>query len=404
LVAESTCKDCVFKKSCWDKDFLSTYGVFSRLFSDYESSGHIDESCLEPAFLKKCYNVKGLLAAAENVFGTYLMSLKWRRKIDESRVVTGRQLKGVAQVVADIGKEMDTGFTFLEQLEERIAAALDAENIRVREVCAETVGGQMAVGMRIKSLGGGAECAHGIEKMLSGVCGVRMLKASESVSNNGTYCTLRFEQAGRFRVETGMAQLAKDKVSGDSSVFSGLRDGRHLMMVCDGMGSGENAQRESTAAVSLIENFYQAGFDDAIIFDTINRLLILKSDEDMFTTVDLCLMNLKTGDTTFTKVGAEPSYILNGNGVAVVAPGSLPIGIVDEVRPISIHKTLEAGDLVVMMSDGVSAAVGDAAARWFADIPQTDAQAAADAILQKALGDSPIRDDMTVMVGRILED
>ncbi len=402
LVAESTCKDCVFKKSCWDKEFLSTYGVFSRLFAAYESKGHIDESCIDPAFIKKCYNVKGLLAAAENVFGTYLLSLKWRRKIDESRVVTGRQLKGVARVVANLGKEVDTGFTFLEQLEERIAAALDAENIRVHEVCAETMGGQMAVGLRLRNYGG-AEGIRSIERTLSNVCGVRMYKASETASSNGAYRLLRFEQAGRFRVETGVAQMAKGRVSGDSCVLSRLRDGRHLMMVCDGMGSGENARRESAAAASLIENFYQAGFDDAIIFDTINRLLILKSDEDMFTTVDLCLVNLNTGDAAFNKIGAEPSYIIRGSSVATVAPGSLPIGIVDEVRPVSIHKTLEAGDLVVMVSDGVSAAVEDDAAAWFADIPQTDAQTVAEAILQKALGPDPPRDDMTVIVGRVID-
>lgn len=403
LVAESTCKDCVFKKSCWDKDFLNTYGVLNRLLAAFEKNGSIDESCLDPAFVKKCFNVKGILVAAENVFSAYLLSLKWRRKIEESRVVTGRQLKGVAKVVSDIGKEMDTGFKFLEHMEERIVAALDAESIRAREVCAENVAGQVAVGMKVRNCGGSTNCSHDIERALSGVCGVKMQKTAESACGGGTYCTLRFEQARKFRVETGAADLAKDKVSGDSRVCAGLKDGRYLMMICDGMGSGENARRESDAAVSLIENFYHAGFDDAIIFDTINRLMILKSDEDMFTTVDLCLMNLRTGAATFTKIGAEPSYILRRDGMSVVTPGSLPIGIVDEVRPVSIHKTLEPGDLVVMMSDGVSEAVGDDTAMWFADIPQDDAQEAADAILAKALSGRSVRDDMTVMVGRVAE-
>lgn len=401
LVAESTCKDCVFKKSCWDKDFLNTYGVLNRLLAAYEKDGFIDESCMDPAFVKKCYNVKGILGAAENVFSAYLLSLKWRRKIEESRVVTGRQLKGVAKVVADIGNEMDTGFKFLEHVEERVAVALDAQSIQAREVCAENVGGQVAVGLKVKNCGGISDCSRTIERTLAGVCGVRMQKTPESACGGSTYCTLRFEQARKFSVETGTADKAKDKISGDSHVFTALKDGRYLLMICDGMGSGENARRESMAAVSLIENFYQAGFDDAIIFDTINRLLILKSDEDMFTTVDLCLLNLKTGEATFTKIGAEPSYILSRDGVSAVAPGSLPIGIVDEVRPVSMRRMLEAGDLIVMMSDGVSEAVGDSAAQWFAGIPQNDAQDAADAIMQKAYECNALRDDMTVIVGRI---
>ena len=231
-----------------------------------------------------------------------------------------------------------------------------------------------------------------------------MQKASGAACGSGPYCTLRFEQACRFGVETGTSALAKEIVSGDSQVCTGLKDGRYLMMICDGMGSGENARRESAAAVSLIENFYQAGFDDAIIFDTINRLLILKSDEDMFTTVDLCLLNLKTGAATFTKIGAESSYILSREGVSAVSPGSLPIGILDEVRPVSIRKTLEPDDLIVMMSDGVSAAVGEDAAEWFADIPQDDAQEAADAIMNKARSHGALRDDMSVLVCRITEE
>ena len=112
--------------------------------------------------------------------------------------------------------------------------------------------------------------------------------------------------------------------------------------------------------------------------------------------------NLNTGDAAFTKIGAEPSYIIREAACDGIS-GSLPIGIVDEVRPVSIHKTLEPDDLIVAMSDGVSAAVGDDAAGWFADIPQTDAQTVAEAILQKARGPDPPRDDMTVIVGRVVD-
>ena len=344
------------------------------------------------------------LNAAENVFGAYLLNRKWQKKIEESRLVTGKQLKGVARVVSDIGKEMDTGFRFLEAAEQRITASLDAAGIRTKEVCAESAaGGGISVGLKVRNCGGVSDCRQPIERALSSACGVRMKRIREPSCSSNEYCTLRFEQARRFGVLTGIAMAAKNGVSGDSHSFQGLKDGRYLLMLCDGMGSGEAAKRESAAAVSLIENFYQAGFNDNIIFDTINRLMILKGNEDVFSTVDLCMLDLKTGAAKFTKIGAECSYILGGSGMTTVTPGSLPIGILDEVTPVSMHKNLAAGDMIVMMSDGVADTIKQDADEWFADVPKENAQETADYLLNKALAGQKPDDDMTVMVSLIID-
>ncbi len=402
IVADSTCKDCVFKKSCWDKEFLNTYNVFSRLFMAFEKNGYLDETHIDAVFAKKCYNVKGILTTAESMFASYLLSLKWQKKIDQSRLITGKQLKGVAKVVADIGREVETGFQFLEHVEEKVAAALDAANCRVKEVCAESLGGSVAVGVKMK--GSGGESGINLESVVSGACGVRMQKASVTPCGAGAYSLIRFEQAKRYQTQTGIAKLTKADVSGDSHVAVPLKDGRFLLMLCDGMGSGEAACRESTAAVSLVENFFKAGFDDAVIFDTINRLLQLKGSDEVFTTVDLCVIDLKSGSARFTKIGAESSYLVNSEGLMEVSPGSLPMGIIDEVKPVSAVHTLSAGDMIVMMSDGVADEIQGDAVEWFSDIDLTDAQSAADAIIDKALNGQPPRDDMTVMVTRLIRE
>jgi stage II sporulation protein E len=401
IVAESTCKDCVFRKSCWDKDFLNTYNVFDRLFLTYEKNGYIDKDNVDAAFVKRCFNINGVLSSAESIFSAYLLNLKWARKIEESRLITGKQLKGVAKVVSDIGREMDTGFQFLESVEQGIAVSLDALGVHTREVCAEKTAVGMAVELRVKNCAGGYGCGTGVEKVVSSMCGVRMAKVSEAGCGSGKSCLLRFEQAKKFGAITGAAATAKGDVSGDSFSFQALKDGRYLLMLCDGMGSGENAKRESAAAVSLIENFYQAGFDENIIFDTINRLLILKGNEEVFTTVDICMIDLKTGVADFTKIGAESSYLLIEGEAVPIAPGSLPMGILEEAAPKSTQRELLPGDMIVMMSDGVADRIRGPEG-WFADIPRVDPQETADAILEKAGGGEP-DDDMTVLVCLITE-
>lgn len=401
IVAESTCKDCVFRKSCWDKDFLNTYNVFDRLFLTYEKNGCIDRDNVDAAFVKKCFNITGVLTSAESIFSAYLLNLKWARKIEESRLITGKQLKGVAKVVSDIGREMDTGFKFLESVEQGIAVSLDALGVHTKEVCAEKTAAGMAVELRVKNCAGGAGCRPGVEKAVSSMCGARMTRVSDAGCGAGSSCLLRFEQEKKFGAITGAAAAAKGDVSGDSFSFQALRDGRYLLMLCDGMGSGENAKRESAAAVSLIENFYQAGFDENVIFDTINRLLILKGNEEVFTTVDICMIDLKTGVADFTKIGAESSYLFVEGEVAPISPGSLPMGILEEAAPKSVRRELLPGDMIVMMSDGVTDSIRDAES-WFADIPKTDPQETADAILEKAGPAQPV-DDMTVIACLITE-
>ena len=402
MVVETSCKDCVFRKSCWDKDFLATYHVFSRLLAVYEKKGGLKADDVDAAFAKKCFNLQGILATAESMFGSYLLGLQWKRKVEASRVITGKQLKGVAQVVCDIGREMDAGFEFLESMEARVAASVDAAGVRVGEVCAESTGSGLSVDLKVKRCNRDQDCRRSLERAVSRACGVRMERLDQSGCGTQKTCTLRFAQAHRFGVLTGVAQAARGEVSGDSHSFQGLKDGRYMLMLCDGMGSGEAARAESASTISLMENFFQAGFDDGVVFDTINRLLLLKGDEETFSTVDLCMLDLKTGGAAFTKIGAESSYVFTGSEVCTVTPGSLPIGILDEVRPVSSSMRLHEGDMIVMVSDGISTAIQTSAVEWFDDIPKENAQETADAILAKAMGDRPPADDMTVMVSLII--
>ncbi len=402
VVAESTCQDCVFRKSCWDKDFLSTYHVFQRLFAAYEKKGSLSPSDVDAAFAKKCFNLQGILATADSMFSAYLLSLQWKRKVEASRAITGQQLKGVAKVVCDIGREMDTGFQFLETVEEKVAVSLDAAGIRVREVCAESAGGGLVVGLKVARCKRDQDCRRTVERAVSAACGVRMERLGQAGCGTQKSCTLRLIQTHKYGVLTGVAQASKGEVSGDSHSFQGLKDGRYMLMLSDGMGSGEAARKESAATVSLAENFFQAGFDDSVVFDTINRLLILKGGEEMFSTVDLCMLDLKTGRAAFTKIGSESSYVFAGGEVRTITPGSLPIGILDEVTPVGTHMTLYEDDMIVMVSDGISSVIHTSAAEWFADIPKENAQETADAILAKALTGGSPADDMTVMVTRII--
>jgi stage II sporulation protein E len=150
-------------------------------------------------------------------------------------------------------------------------------------------------------------------------------------------------------------QRARDGgTCGDACVWDALDESSYFIAISDGMGAGARAATESQATLSLVRRFYQAGFAEDVIYDTINQVMLLRSGGETFSTVDLCMLNLIDGEANFIKIGAPPTFILRRGQVLQVASPTLPLGILDEISPGAVKRILEDGDVIVMVSDGVT--------------------------------------------------
>jgi serine phosphatase RsbU (regulator of sigma subunit) len=71
----------------------------------------------------------------------------------------------------------------------------------------------------------------------------------------------------------------------------------------------------------------------------------------------LAVAHPETGEITFATGGAEPPLILHPDGQAdEVFLGCLPLGIAGEARYTSVSRVLQAGDLVLIVTDGITEA------------------------------------------------
>lgn len=183
--------------------------------------------------------------------------------------------------------------------------------------------------------------------------------------------------------------------------------GRHYIILCDGMGSGKKAYRESKMTAELLREFLKSGFLKDKAVSMLNSLLAVKGDDESFSTVDLFEFDMHTGDAEFLKIGSAQSYIRRKDEIETLCSACLPVGILDEVRTYVISRRLSAGDIVVMMSDGVGeAGYGVLKGEWIKRMIKSangDMKALADNILAEAQRRSyPEKDDdMTVAVLRI---
>jgi len=143
--------------------------------------------------------------------------------------------------------------------------------------------------------------------------------------------------------------------------------------------------------------------------DLVNSVLVLKSSDDTTCTIDMTVIDLFNGRTEFVKIGAAPTYIKKGDKVDIIRAATLPAGILPGIDAELAHRVVEAGDMVIMVTDGViDSFAGDDPGdrqlmRFIQQMEIMNPQQVADSILAEAnsrCGGKPC-DDLTVLAAKV---
>ena len=179
-----------------------------------------------------------------------------------------------------------------------------------------------------------------------------------------------------------------------------------MVALVDGMGSGEYAQKISESTISLLESFYRAKMPPPLILSTVNNLLTFNKEE-RFACVDVAIVDLTDGKTDIVKIGSPLAFILSGNTVKVLESSSLPLGILDNLRPDTSSYTLLENDVLLFISDGVTDAFGGAADLYeiLRSMPAHNPQQLADSLVESALKayGGKAKDDITAVAVRLFK-
>ena len=102
----------------------------------------------------------------------------------------------------------------------------------------------------------------------------------------------------------------------------------------------------------------RAGFDRKEALGTVNGMLMACQGGEMYATMDLCVADLDSGEISFEKLGACPSYLLRAGRCRRLGGDALPLGIVGAATPRRMSARLQPGDMLLLVSDGVVDAFG----------------------------------------------
>ena len=209
------------------------------------------------------------------------------------------------------------------------------------------------------------------------------------------------QAAAACRIGAALRPKEGETVCGDTVVSFRTESGLLCLLLADGMGSGEAARRESALTCRLLEQFLQAGIEPEAAMKTLNAAMALRGAETgSFTTIDLLTCRPESGELSFYKYGAAPSYVKKGGTVRRISGGSLPAGLRGNTAvPDVTRAALEPGSFAVMISDGVADPgrdewLQDLLAGWEGEDPQT----LAGLILSESIRRENLQDDCGVQV------
>lgn len=408
-VTEKVCEHCENKAACLGERRLETYHMMYEILCTVEDYGAELNVELKRRLQKQCILAPRFLRETLETFEGAKQKLVWNNKMVQNREGYANQLENFAKTIRYTTRELDAGIFEDEHLEKKIKTHLRKSGVRMLScVFYITPNGKYEIHLTIKASKGHVIPVKELAAEVGSIVGrVMMPEQGERPIVGDEYCTVTCVEGARFHTLQGIAKIGKDcdSISGDTFLLTDLPGGKKGAALSDGMGAGEEAFRESTMVVELLEELLNAGFPAKTAVQLMNTALVIGREEVRFSTIDVCLLDLYSGECEFVKAGAATTYIKREDEVEKVYSAALPIGVIQDIEIDTMTKELDSGNFIVMVTDGVLDALptgqqDQLMSRFIMESDVQNPKELAHHVLEKVLecsGETPV-DDMTIMV------
>ena len=333
----------------------------------------------------------------------------WQKKIEKNNKHVSKQLNEVSKAIKNMAQGLEKDIKVEKEYENEKRNIVDLllnEGIEIEDIVIRKKG-RFIIEIYLKEAFETAKLEKQ-EKILTEILKEKIVLNTEASVGK----KLTFMSDDKYKMTLGEAKATKLKSdsSGDSILNIRLKDGKYLLAISDGMGSGKKAKEASEKVLRLLENLLLSGFDKEISIDLINTAL-MNQNEELFATLDIAVVDLYLGTIEMIKSGACPTYIKNRKKVQIVKSNSLPTGIVDEAKMQIFDRDLNSGDILVMCSDGILDSNIEYKNKelWLKymleDMDTVNTQKIADLILNEAIDNQfgSAKDDMSIIVCKFVK-
>ena len=393
------CEICPKMKICHARESFSDGEVIRSAASALSRDGAIDVFALPRTMVRGCPSVDSIISKINVSYRQLIRSAL----CEDGTAGAAANYAGVSKLISECVKSADSECERNRELSDRLAARLSGEGITY-ETLSVYGSRRPQVFVReftVKDLACGAD---DLRRMMQEAIGAPMTEPEMTIDydklNMFSECRRRYDiRHGEYSAE-GVAGIA----NGDRIASFDTADGDFCLLICDGMGSGQDAALTARVSALFLEKMIGAGCDAPSSLEMLNDFARRRRLE-CSSTVDLLKIDPYSGDAVFYKCGAAPSFVLRGERVFKIECEASPVGILDRLVAKSVNFRLAPGDRIVMASDGV--VPDDEGTAWFYDfltngsLPKKDLPDAAKAVASGAKQHSRRPDDVTVGIVRI---
>lgn len=389
------CAQCPNRELCWGRSSRRTEKMLSNLMALSLRGENVenapDNGCLRAQDIPELAREMQLARQRRNAR---------RKKARYERELTLTHLAALSGTLGELGN-LALGESFDDlRAAHIISLAMEELGVPARLSYARRLDGHLQAALQTE---GGMPVQKTLDQLLHVLAQEEDMPLAVSRMEKGR---IELEEIPLYSASVGMASQSaegeKENCCGDTMCAKRCEGGRLLMMLCDGMGHGEAAHRQSEKTQELLLLLLQAGYTRHQAITAVNGMMLGTQDSDRFSTVDLVDVDLWTGEVFGEKLGACASWVVRGSHMKKVEGSSLPLGILEEASPTAVQYRLHSGDILILMSDGVADAFAGETElkKALEDSLFIQPQRMADAILRNALlaGGGTPRDDMSVMV------
>ncbi len=200
-------------------------------------------------------------------------------------------------------------------------------------------------------------------------------------------------------------------VGGDYFDFLQFKDGTHGFVIADVSGHGVSAGMLMTSLQTAFHTLVPENNSPVDILERINRLYIHNINFTTFVTIFFSRLNLQTRTLTYANAGHNDAFLYRRGEKNEIwlEPTGAAIGLMEEFKVKPKDVQLEAGDILLLYTDGVTEAENLQKEQFgrdrLANVIRQNADLSANDIIQKILGavndfaaGTTLADDVTLVV------
>ena len=349
-----TCDDCGLRGFCWDTQKDYTISVFRKIGKSLKSGKELQRESLPNDFGNRCIRPDTLVKNLNSAYSSQIYSDMARRRLREMRAVISGEFGAVGEMLCDLAECVEEKEIIDKRLTYEAATVFEAYSIPAADVvCTHNSSGRVKVQIHVPKGNWGFEDEYLLRSLNEAVyCKLE----GPHITELGSSLLVHYFEKAVFKTQTGFCQINADSntVGGDACEIFSDTQGRTALLLSDGMGKGEVASVDGIMAAHMLSKLIGAGFSPESSLKVVNSALMLKSEEESFATLDMACIDLFTGRVDFYKAGATCSFIRRKGKAGRVELASMPVGIIKDALFVKTNVTLSSGDIVLVVSDGVT--------------------------------------------------